>query len=819
MKHFHKHLLLGALLLMLSSHWVNAQGPKLGEDPISKVISTMTLQQKAELVIGTGMHFEIPDSIKDKLPGGGANSPFFQAPDTTLGKTYNQMLDELQKIFPGAAGHTAMFPEFNISTMVLTDGPAGLRIQPKRKGTDQTYYCTAFPIATLLASTWDKNLVTKVGEAIGNEVLEYGSDVLLAPGMNIQRNPLCGRNFEYYSEDPFVTGHMAASMVKGIQSEGVGTSVKHFAANNQETNRLSVNTIVSERALREIYLEGFRIAVQEADPWTVMSSYNKINGTYTSESSDLLTKILRDDWGFKGYVMTDWTGGSDVVAQMEAGNDLVQPGNPKQIHEIIDAVKSGKLDEKILDRNIARILRVLMMTPDFKGFHHTDKPELKAHAAITRRAATDGMVLLKNNNSALPFAGNVKNVAAFGNTSYEMITGGTGSGDVNEAYTISLTDGLKNDGYTTDASLKDIYVPYIKDTRAHQPKPKNILAAMMGGKIPIAEMNVTPGLAKDMAAKTDVALITIGRNSGEGRDRTAGPGDFELTETEKAMIKNVTDAYHAASKKTIVILNIGGVIETASWRDIPDAILLAWQPGQESGNSIADVLSGKVNPSGKLAVTFPMSYSDVPSSDNFPGHAIKSDKPADNKADGSGFSFLRRVPWEVTYHDGIYVGYRYYDAFNVKPAYEFGYGLSYTTFQYSNLKLSSDKFDGSMTVTVDVKNTGKVTGQEAVQLYLGAPKGSVEKPVKELKDFGKTKSLKPGESQTLAFKLSPRSLASFHTDSSEWIADAGTYKVEIGASSRDIRLNGTFDLDKELMVKKVNKALTPAAPVKEIQPN
>jgi beta-glucosidase len=400
-----------------------------------------------------------------------------------------------------------------------------------------------------------------------------------------------------------------------------------------------------------------------------------------------------------------------------------------------------------------------------------------------------------------------------------MITGGTGSGDVNEAYTVSLTDGLKNDGYTTDPSLKDTYASYIRDARAHQPRPKNILAAMMGAKMPVAEMNVTPALARAMAAQTDVALITIGRNSGEGSDRDPGPGDFELNDTEKAMIRNVTDAYHAVGKKAIVILNIGGVIETASWRDIPDAILLAWQPGQEAGNSIADVLSGKANPSGKLAVTFPMSYSDVPSSGNFPGHAIKRDKPVDNKADGSGFSFMRRVPWEVTYHDGIYVGYRYYDAFHVQPAYEFGYGLSYTTFGYSNLKLSSGTFDGSLTVTMEVKNTGKVAGQEAVQLYLSAPKGSIDKPVKELKDFGKTKLLKPGESQTLTFTLSPRSLASFHTDSSEWIADAGTYKVEIGASSRDIRLNGTFNLDKQLMVKKVNKALAPAAPVQEIHPD
>jgi beta-glucosidase len=754
-----------------------------------------------------GMSFEIPDSILKLMPGG--KNPF--APTPGSGNN-GPVIGETKTLVPGAAGTTAEIARLGIPATVVADGPAGLRISPKRKGDTNTYYCTAFPVGTLLASTWDKDLIFKVGQAYGNEVLEYGVDVLLGPGMNIHRNPLCGRNFEYYSEDPLVSGKIAAAMVNGIESQGVGTSIKHFAANNQETNRNSVNTVVSERALREIYLEGFRIAVEESQPWTVMSSYNLINGTFSSENYDLLTKVLRDDWKFRGIVMTDWFGGKDAVAQMKAGNDLLMPG-PNQVKDIINAVKEGKLDEKVLDKNVDRILQYIVQTPRFKGYQFTNKPDLKAHALVTREVATEGMVLLKNEKSALPFTKNTKKIATFGTTSFEMVIGGTGSGDVNEAYTISLVTGLTNAGYTVNETLKNTYIDYIKTTKANRPKPKNPIAMMMGGMEPVPEMNVDGALVSKMAEENDAAVITIGRNSGEGSDRTVDD-NFNLSATEKAMVKNIADAFHAKGKKVIVVLNIGGVIETASWRNMPDAILLAWQPGQEAGNSIADVLSGASSPSGKLATTFPMTYADVPSSTNFPGIEL----PTDPKDNAGGMSFMRGKPAKVVYEEGIYVGYRYYTTFKKETAYEFGYGLSYTNFTYSNLKLSSTKFSDKISVSVDVKNTGAQAGKEIAQLYLSAPAKKLDKPERELKAFAKTKLLKPGESETLTFVLTAKELASFDPAVSSWVADAGKYSVKIGASSKDIKQTASFELAKDITVLNVSKALVPVEKINELKP-
>lgn len=779
-----KHVCLVVLSLSLFAR-SNAQTPQLGKSPVKDVIAAMTLEEKAKLVVGNGFH----------MPGMPDQGP-------TIGQTQDKV--------PGAAGTTFAIPRLGIPSMVVSDGPAGVRIDPVRNNdSSKKYYATAWPVATLLASSWDTALVKKVGKAFGTEVHEYGIDVLLAPALNIHRNPLGGRNFEYYSEDPLVAGKITAAMVNGIESNGVGTSIKHFAANNEETNRNTVNTIVSERALREIYLKGFEIAVKESQPWTVMSSYNYLNGPYTSENYDLLTTILRKEWGFKGFVMTDWFGGKDPVGQMKAGNNLLMPGTKDQTAKIIDAVNSGKLDIKVLDENVAGILNIMLQTPAFKGYKYSDKPDLKKDAAISREAAADGMVLLKNNSNALPVKG-AKKVALFGNNGYELIAGGTGSGDVNKAYTISLAEGLTNAAYKVDAAVKNVYTSYLLDYHTKHPK-KGFIQEFMNPTPPAGEYVADNALLNKAVAENDIAIVAIGRNAGEGKDRSL-PGDYYLNDTEKALIKNVSQAFHAVNKKVVVVLNIGGVIDVAQWRDDADAILLAWQPGLEGGNAIADVLSGKVDPSGKLATTFPVTYSDVPSAKNFPG------KEFPERATGPGMFGQKAIPAEVTYEEGIYVGYRYYNTFNVKPAYEFGYGLSYTKFSYSDVKLGAANFNKKITATVTVKNSGSVAGREVVQLYISAPSDKLDKPSEELKGFAKTKLLSPGQSETITFTINAADLASFDTNTTSWIAEAGNYTVKIGASSRDIKSKAGFNLAKDIVTEKVHKVIVPQVEIKEYKP-
>lgn len=766
------------------------KAPQLGKSPIDKVVKAMTLEEKVSFLIGTGM------------AGTSGNAP-------VVGST--------QSLVAGAAGTTRAIPRLGIPPIVLADGPAGLRIDPTRKDNPNTYYCTAFPVATLLASTWNTALVEKVGKAMGNEVHEYGVDVLLAPALNIQRNPLCGRNFEYYSEDPLVAGKIAAAYVRGIQSNGVGTSIKHFAGNNQETNRMGNDAQISQRALREIYLKGFEIAVKESYPWTVMSSYNYINGTYTSENRDLLTTILRNEWNYKGLVMTDWFGGKDAKAQIYAGNDLLMPGKQQQYDQIMAAVKDGSLKESDVDICVKRLLQLVVSSPRFKQYAFSDKPDLKAHAEVTRQSASEGMVLLKNENSTLPLSSSEKRVAAFGNTSYDWIAGGTGSGNVNRAYTVSLADGLRNAGYQLDAGLTELYQKYMKEGQekqlAEDKKSKNPFMAFFNKKR-LAEMNVPGGILDSMAKQNDMAIITIGRSSGEFLDRHID-NDFKLSVEEMALMANVCNAFHKQNKKVVVILNIGGVIETAMWKNLPDAILLAWQAGQEGGNSVADILSGQINPSGKLAVTFPVSFFDAASSANFPyDYQLDPDVLMASLMGNHGTTtHIRNVDY-TRYEEGIYVGYRYFDTFKRDVSYPFGYGLSYTDFEYGTPTVKKVKEDYIVTMTV--KNTGKASGKEVVELYVSAPKSSLDKPEKELKAFAKTKLLQPGETEVVTLNLKISDLASFDEQQSAWIATAGKYELLIGASSRDIRCKADVSLLKDEITERVHRVMAPQQPIKEI---
>ena len=733
--------------------------PKLSSTNIDAVVKALTLEEKASLLVGyTGKsYFGLPS---DSDP----NS---------------------KDIVPGAAGITKSISRLGITNTVVSDGPAGLRINPIRSKDNNTYYCTGFPIGTSLSSSWNTDLVNSVGKAIGNEVKEYGVDVILGPGMNIMRNPLCGRNFEYYSEDPILCGRIAAAMVNGIQSNGVGISIKHFAANNQESNRLKNNSIISQRALREIYLKGFEIAVRQSKPWTVMSSYNKINGTFTQESRDLLTTILRDEWGYKGLVMTDWTALRNTVVQVQAGNDLMMPGSKEQIDDIITKVKSGELNIKDVDLCVKRMLEYIIKTPRYAGYKYSNKPDLTTHAKITRQSAVEGMVLLKNNELLLPLNDKIKNIAIFGTTSYNLIAGGTGSGDVNKAYVVDLMDGLKNVGYSTDTLLSKLYTQYIKYGKLEQDAEMGNLAG--NGFFPKPRMK-EPTISNDAYINTvdnnDIAIVTIGRSSGEGSDRYFE--DFTLGTDETAMIEGVCKAFHQKGKKVVVILNIGGPIETASWKDEPDAILLTWQPGQEGGNSIADLLKGTAYPSGKLPVTFPVNLNDVPSTKNFPkDYNYRNDwqlKPEQ-------IATLPNIG-TTKYEEGIYVGYRYFCTNDKSVSYPFGYGLSYTTFSYS--KASISKEGNNYVATVTVTNNGNKVGKEVVELYITAPKHKLDKPLYELKTFAKTRELKQGESQKLTMTFSNYDLASYEESSQSWVTDAGTYQAHFGASVADIRANVEF---------------------------
>ena len=738
----HKIILVSALLACQITSALADKAPQLREDNISEVVAAMTPEEKCTLIIG------------------GRAASFNGIGFTNTG-------------VPGAAGVINGIPRLGIPTVVLADGPAGLRISPTREGDSRTFYCTGYPIATMLSSTWNLELVEEAGRNMGNEVLEYGVDILLAPGANIHRNPLCGRNFEYYSEDPLLSGKMAAAMINGIEENGVGTSLKHFAVNNQELNRLSNNAIVSERALREIYLKNFEIAVRESQPWTVMTSYNFINGEHAAESKRLLTDILRDEWGFEGAVMTDWNGGYDDAAIVRAGNEMIQPGRDERYVNLLNAIHDGSLSMDDVDRAVTRILELVVRTPKFKGYKPSESPDLKSHAKVCKKVADEGVVLLKNNSAALPMSKD-NEIALFGVTSYDFIAGGTGSGNVNRPYVVDLMSGLSNVGFRLEPELDAFYKDYMKAEalRCERINGDNKWFIDRERAIEV----VPDELIVKAAANADDAVITIGRVFGEGKDRDYYHS-YLLSDREKELISKVSESFHKAGKKVTVILNVGGLVEMTSWQDKVDAIVLCWQPGQEGGNTVASVLSGDVNPSGHLPATISTEYALEPTAKNFP--QVYADKPFN-------YSYYRqlldrKLPLHTVrnidyteYEEGIYVGYRYFNTFAPKAvAYPFGFGLSYTTFDFNDMKVESagDGWD----VTVSVTNTGKVSGKDVVQLYVRAPKGKLDKPERELKGFAKTPEIAPGESCEVTIHVPAGSLASYDERTCRWVVEPGKY--------------------------------------------
>ena len=752
--------------------------PVLREDNIPEIVSLLTLEEKAAILVGCG---------STAFDGIGRND---------IG-------------VKGSAGATHAIQRLGIPSIVFADGPAGLRIDPTRAGTDKTFYCTGFPIGTMLASTWNPGLVEEAGRAMGNEVLEYGVDVLLGPGVNIHRNPLCGRNFEYFSEDPLLAGLTAAAYIDGVQSNGVGTSIKHFAANNQELNRLHNDARISERALREIYLRAFEIAVRKAQPWTIMTSYNYINGVHASESPWLLTEVLRDDWGFLGSVVTDWGGGYDTAAQIHAGNDLIQSGSDSRYHALIDAVREGRLSMDDVDRCVTHALQLIVKTPRFSGYKFSDAPDLEAHAAVCRKVADEGVVLLKN-RGALP-AGPGGVTALRGVCSYAFIAGGTGSGDVHRPYVVDLQQGLSDEGFALDGPLDEFYGQYMADEHWRCKMIDGNNSWVIDRERPI---EVVPSeLIRQAAEHADRAFVTFGRVFGEGKDRDLHYS-YHLQDNEIQLLRETAEAFHSRGKKVTVILNIGGVVDMQGWQDLADAILVCWQPGEEGGHTVAAVLSGAVNPSGRLPMTISKAYEYEPSAGNFP--RVQEDKPFN-------YSFYRRLEGNrkdytvkdidyTDYKEGIYVGYRYFGTYAPKHvAYPFGYGISYTSFRWSGMTVTTIPLHPQGTggvppetpcvgssslqtpladsngdkVTGEVKNTGKVAGKDVVELYVSAPGRDMDKPTRELKAFAKTPLLQPGESCTVEMYVPRESLASWDEDASCWVVEQGRYTFAAARNAAD----------------------------------
>ena len=752
---------------------------KLSAINIDEIVQTMTLEEKCHLVLGCGMHFN----------------------------------DEAK--FPGTAGSTYAIARLGIPETYCADSQQGLRMDHHRDWDHRDYYPTDFVASMTLASTWDREAAYKVGQGIGNEVKEFGLDWILSPSMNLIRDALCGRNHEYYSEDPYLSGMIAAGYVNGVQSEGTAACPKHFIANNQETNRSNNISQMSQRALREIYLKAFEIMVKESNPWTIMTSYNKLNGPYAVQNHELLTTIVRDEWGWKGMYVSDWGGGDNAVAAMQAGNDMLQPGSDMQYQVILAAAKNGQLSMEVLDANVKRILEYVVKTHNFRGYAYTNTPDLKTHAQVVREVGADGIVLLKNGSSSnvsedgeklLPLKG--KRVALFGCTSYDWISGGSGFGGTTIGhYTVSLIEGMRSAGYEVYKPLIGIYKKHIADEEKRLfPNGRPQFSLMPPAR---AEeklfTNEELGAAID---GSDVAIISLGRKSGEAADRSEA--DFYLKDGEKALIKQVSEAYHAQGKQVVVLLDICSPIDVASWQDQVDALVCTWQGGQESGFAVADVLSGKVTPSGKLPMTFQIKYGDAYADRNFPSNV-------DDKTLGAMFMWGRnkddakkREPQKnidfTNYEEDIYVGYRYFDSFDKPVAYPFGFGLSYTSFDYGNMRVSEK--NGIFTIKVDVKNTGDYAGRNVVELFVAAPNSKkANKPAKELRNFAKTRLLQPGENETVTMTVSTADLASFNEKLSAWKTDAGLYTFMICSSASDVEAKATAKV--KAYTHKVNNVLKP----------
>jgi beta-glucosidase len=646
--------------------------------------------------------------------------------------------------------HTAPVERLSIPAIMVSDGPHGLRTQPDEAdhvGISGSVPATCFPTACALASSWDPQLVRRIGAALGREARAQGVAVVLGPGINLKRSPLCGRNFEYFSEDPLVSGVLGAAMIDGVQSQGVGTSLKHYAANNQETDRLRVSAEVDERTLREIYLAGFERAVIQARPWTVMCSYNKVNGVYASEHAWLLTTVLRDEWGFDGLVVSDWGAVHDRVAALVAGLDLEMPPN-RGVSDaaIVTAVRTGQLDEHVLDTAVARVLGLV----DRATASPEPPPVLDAdaHHALARAAATDCAVLLKNEDRLLPLRPSPGDtIAVIGEFARTPRYQGAGSSQVNPT--------------RVDVTLNEL--------RAGVPDGVEVTFAAGYGLDASDHDEELAAEAVALASRAEVVVAFLGlpaADESEGFDRS----HMDLPANQRALLARLADA----NPNLAVVLANGSAVRLSDWEQHAKAVLECWLSGQAAGGAVADLLLGAANPSGRLAETLPLRLEDTPSYLNFPGEA-----------------------GQVRYGEGIFVGYRGYDALDRQVSYPFGHGLSYTSFGYADLTAnvtgSHQDNDLVVAVTCRVTNTGDRRGKEVVQLYVRDPEASVARPVRELKAFAKV-DLDPGEATVMEFTLAARDLSYWSTRVNDWVLEGGEFELAVGASSRDLRLTTTVDI-------------------------
>ena len=673
---------------------------------------------------------------------------------------------------PGIMGFTRAIPRHKIPHLAFVDGPQGIRLDWSDSDASFALRPTAFPSATALASTWDNQLVKKVGMAMGLEGRILGVDIILGPGINLHRNPLGGRNFEYYSEDPILTGRLATVMVQGIQSQGVGATLKHFVANNSETNRGALNEVIDEKSLRELYLRGFEIAVKDGKPRAVMTAYHLVNGEHTSQSKRLITDILSDEWGFNGLVMTDWSSGDNPPQQISAGVSIIMPGSQNDRNKIRDAIESKDLVVSDLNNSVRRVLHAAMNPLDIEENVPFQDWNVSAHPKLARRVAAQGMVLLKNHRALMPLKPEESILALFGNGSYQTLIAGMGSGRVCAGYRVNILEGAVNAGFTLEKTLETLM-------RNHLPKI-NPHSQCMGPfyNPPLEdERAFTDDQINMIASQADAAILTVRRKPGEGEDLTE-EHHFKLKEQELSTLERVSYAFRERKKPVIVLLNVPSPVETDSWIDQADFVLVTWLGGQEIGNAIFDVLVGVENPSGHLTATWPRNYNDLKTARGFPG-TITSDIAVPTFG-GDNMTW----PTVLEYAERNEIGYRDLLSSGTPSSFPFGYGLHYTDFSLKDLSIAL--VEDSVHLHVSVNNLGNVAGRDVVQIYVVNPLSDNLK-YRELKGYRKTGKLEPGESQDLLIRIPLRELKVFDIDCG-WYLPKGEYIIIAAKSAEEINI-------------------------------